>query len=327
MVRMDGIRLFDGHCDTVSRNCRPERDAYRAHGDLAANDGHLDLDRLERAYSGRCQFFALFGYPEDFPGRSREEIFQLEYGWFQGQMERHAGRVSQCRTGEEARQALALGRTAAFLSVEGAELLGCDPARLEEAHRLGIRAVNLTWNYANALSGSNAEEPERGLTALGREFVAEMQRLGMLVDVSHLSDPGFWDVAELAERAGVPFFASHSNARAVCPHKRNLTDEQITAIIKLQGTIGLNLCASFVGEPPTLSALISHVEHIWALGGTESLAVGGDWDGCNLAAGLKGVDGLTSLYEELLRRNTSETLVRALFFENLMRVVSEVCTM
>ena len=106
-----------------------------------------------------------------------------------------------------------------------------------------------------------------------------------------------------------------------------MTDEQITAIIKLRGTIGLNLCASFVGELPSLSALISHVEHIWALGGTENLAVGGDWDGCDLAAGLKGVDGLTSLYEELLRRNTSETLVRALFFENLMRVVSEVCTM
>ena len=113
----------------------------------------------------------------------------------------------------------------------------------------------------------------------------------------------------------------------MCPHKRNLTDEQITAIIKVQGTVGLNLCASFVGEPPTLDALIAHVEHIWALGGADSLAVGGDWDGCDLAAGLTGVDGLTALYEELLRRNHSETLVRALFFENLMRVVSEVCTM
>ena len=315
---MNPICLFDGHCDTVCRSCRPESDPHRTRGDLASNSGHLDLDRLQRAYGGSCQFFALFGYPEDFPGKTAEEIFQMEI---------HSDRVSHCRTGEEARRALSEGKTAAFLSVEGAELLGCDPARLEEAHRLGVRAVNLTWNYANPLSGSNAEEPERGLTALGQEFVAGMQRLGMLVDVSHLSDPGFWDVAELSERSGVPFFASHSNARSVCPHKRNLTDEQITAIIKIQGTIGLNPCASFVGEPPTLDALVAHVEHIWALGGADSLAIGGDWDGCDLAAGLTGVDGLTALYEALLRRNYSEALVRALFFENLMRVVSEVCTM
>lgn len=324
---MNPICLFDGHCDTVYRGSLPAEDPHRSRGDLASNSGHLDLNRLQRAYGRSCQFFALFGYPADFPGKAAEEVFRLEYGWFARQMEIHSGRAAHCRTGEEARQALSQGKTAAFLSVEGAELLDCDPARLEEAHRLGVRAVNLTWNYANPLSGSNAEEPGRGLTARGRAFVAEMQRLGMLVDVSHLSDPGFWDVAELAERAGIPFFASHSNARAVCPHKRNLTDEQITAIIKVQGTVGLNLCASFVGEPPTLDALIAHVEHIWALGGADSLAVGGDWDGCDLAAGLTGVDGLTALYEELLRRNHSETLVRALFFENLMRVVSEVCTM
>ena len=324
---MGSIGYFDGHCDTVLRGCLPEGDPHRSRGDLSSNDGQLDLDRLQGAYGASCQFFALFGYPEDFPGRTEEEIFRLEYGWFARQMEIHSGRAAHCRTGEEARQALSQGKTAAFLSVEGAELLDCDPARLEEAHRLGVRAVNLTWNYANPLSGSNAEEPGRGLTARGRAFVAEMQRLGMLVDVSHLSDPGFWDVAELAERAGIPFFASHSNARAVCPHKRNLTDEQITAIIKVRGTVGLNLCADFVGEPPTLDALADHAEHIWALGGADSLALGGDWDGCTLAGGLTGVDGLTALYETLLRRNHSETLVRALFFENLMRVVSEVCTM
>ena len=324
---MDPICLFDGHCDTVLRACLPEGNPHRTRGDLAANSGQLDLDRLQGAFGGSCQFFAMFGYPEDFPGKSREEVFGLEYGWFQDQMKRYAGRAAHCRTGAEARRAVARGKTAAFLSVEGAELLDCDPARLEEAHRLGVRAVNLTWNYANSLSGSNGSEPERGLTTRGRAFVAEMQRLGMLVDVSHLSDPGFWDVAELSEGAGIPFFASHSNARAVCAHKRNLTDEQITAIIKLQGTVGLNLCAEFVGSPPTLDALAAHVEHIWALGGADALAIGGDWDGCELAAGLADVAGLPALYEELLRRNHSETLVRALFFENLMRVVSEVCTM
>lgn len=316
---MPELDVFDGHCDTVLKCCLEG-------GGFGRNPYHVDLER-GRAFGRYAQFFALFGQPEDFPGLTPRETFEREYALFSREMEANSAIITHCRSGEEAEAAFAAGKMAAFLSVEGAELLDCDPARLEEAHRLGVRAVNLTWNYANSLSGSNAEEPWRGLTARGRAFVAEMQRLGMLVDVSHLSDPGFWDVAELAERAGIPFFASHSNARAVCPHKRNLTDEQITAIIKVQGTVGLNLCASFVGEPPTLDALIAHVEHIWALGGADSLAVGGDWDGCDLAAGLTGVDGLTALYEELLRRNHSETLVRALFFENLMRVVSEVCTM
>ena len=211
------------------------------------------------------------------------------------------------------------------LTVENGGIFARDGKLLDELRRAGLKMSGFTWNGENELGFPCGAAG--GLKYPGRRLAEALFAGGIYADVSHLSDPGFWDVAELAERAGIPFFASHSNARAVCPHKRNLTDEQITAIIKVQGTVGLNLCASFVGEPPTLDALIAHVEHIWALGGADSLAVGGDWDGCDLAAGLTGVDGLTALYEELLRRNHSETLVRALFFENLMRVVSEVCTM
>jgi len=147
----------------------------------------------------------------------------------------------------------------------------------------------------------------------------------MLVDVSHLSDPGFWDVAE--ELSG-PFFASHSNARAVFSHPRNLTDEQFTAIIDHNGVVGLNLYANFLGERADLDTAIAHLEHWLELGGERTVALGGDLDGCSsLPEGITGIQDLDRLWERLLQRNYSEALVRALFFENLMRVVSEVCTM
>ena len=230
------------------------------------------------------------------------------------------------RTGKaEAEAAFAEGKAAAFLSVEGAELLDCSLERLEEAHTLGVRAVNLTWNHKNALSGTNLEEPEKGLTPQGRAFVEKMGRLGMLVDVSHLSDPGFWDVAELVPG---PFFASHSNARQVFSHTRNLTDAQFTAIIDHNGVAGLNLYAQFLGERVDLDTVVSHLEHWLELGGERSIALGGDLDGCSqLPEGFRGVEDWERLWERLLQRNYSEALLRALFFENLMRVVSEVCTM
>ena len=208
---------------------------------------------------------------------------------------------------------------------QGGELLDCSLERLEEAWRLGVRAVNLTWNHANDLSGSNAEETDRGLSAQGRAFVDQMGRLGMLVDVSHLSDPGFWDVAE---RVDGPFLASHSNSRAVFSHPRSLTDAQFTAIIDHNGVAGLNLYARFLGERADVDTVVAHLEHWLELGGEQNVCLGGDLDGCSLLPeGIKGIQDLDRLWERLLQRNYSEALLRALFFENLMRVVSEVCTM
>ena len=316
------LDLFDGHCDAVFLR-------YLSGGGLRRNDGHVDLERMGK-YRRCAQFFALFGEPEptpvrDLSGKTHRELFLEEYALFEREMAANADLAAFCRTGAEAEAAFRSGRRAAFLSVEGAELLDCSLERLEEAHAMGVRAVNPTWNHVNALSGTNAEEPERGLTPQGRVFVRKMERLGMLVDVSHLSDPGFWDVAE--ELSG-PFFASHSNARAVFSHPRNLTDEQFTAIIDHNGVVGLNLYANFLGERADLDTAIAHLEHWLELGGERTVALGGDLDGCSsLPEGITGIQDLDRLWERLLQRNYSEALVRALFFENLMRVVSEVCTM
>ena len=309
--------LFDGHCDTILR-------CYLEGGGLRRQAGHLDLER--RRGKGRwAQFFATFGSPEDMPGRSLWEVFLEEYALFRSEMDANADLVAFCRTGEEARAAFAAGKTAAFLSAEGAELLDCDPDKLRLAHRMGVRIVNITWNHPNALSGTNAEEPDRGLSEQGRAFVKTMGELGMLVDVSHLSDPGFWDVMEITDR---PVVATHSNSRAVFPDPRNLTDEQFTAIINTNGVAGLNMYAGFLGEDPDFDTVISHLEHFLALGGENNVSMGGDWDGITqMPQGMSGIQDMEKLYEHLLRRNYSESLLEKVFYSNLMRVVNEVCSM
>lgn len=326
---MRKISLFDAHCDTLSRNVSTKHPFY-AGGGLRRNSGHLDLERLHTAFAPSAQFFAVFDSWDDensWKVVSLYSKFQAQYVLFAQTMAENTDLAVHCRTAAEAERTTAAGKVAAFLSVEGAELLDCDEGKLADAWEKGVRMVNLTWNFENALSGSNAEAPEKGLTARGRAFVCKMQQLGMIVDVSHLSDPGFWDVAELSQAAGAPFIASHSNSRALCSHKRNLTDEQFTAIIKSRGVAGLNLCDKFLAEEnPTLDDAVAHIEHFLALGGEENVAIGGDWDGCDLCPGVEGIGDIGLLYERLLRRGYSETLVQAIFYNNLMRVVREVCT-
>ena len=307
-----GICVFDGHCDTILHCWRTGESMLRTTGDL-------DLERGKR-FQKYCQFFAIFTMDDMAPGKTAYDVYEEQYALFCRQMEEHSGLAVLCRTAAEAEQAHRAGKIAAFLSVEGAHSLDCDLDKLRQAYDRGVRAVNLTWNNPNALSGTNCEETDRGLSQQGKDFVREMQRLGMLVDVSHLSDPGFWDVMELAEK---PIMASHSNVRAVCPHPRNLTDEQFTAIIKNQGVVGLNLCREFVGGREDLDMLIRHLDHFLSLGGERTVALGGDLDGCTAVDGVSDIAGWENLCEELLRRNYKETVVNDLFFNNLMRVVSK----
>ena len=303
------IWLFDGHCDTLSR-CLERRES------LGRNSGHVDLERTA-GFERWAQFFAIFG-------EGGREQFRAQYSLLSRWLTCYGHRIMLCRSGIEAEHAMEQGYNAVFLSVEGAGLLDCSIEQLKITYDLGVRAVNITWNHANALSGSNVEETQRGLSDQGEAFVQEMNRLGMLVDVSHLSDPGFWDVERLVPG---PFVATHSNARAVFSHPRNLTDEQFTAIIRHGGVAGLNLFSDFLGENPGIEDAVAHIEHFWALGGEQNVSLGGDWDGISRAPrGIGCIRDIERLYEALLKRNHQEALVRDLFYFNMMRVVKTVCT-
>lgn len=309
---MEHIPYFDAHCDTIYR-------CLRTGAQLRENDGHLDLRRAS-AFGRFAQVFALYQDPEEVPqGSTMVREGQLLHQKFLREMEQNRDVIVPCRTGAEVDRAAADGKMAAILSIEGAELIGCDPGQVETAAEWGVRLLNPVWNHANRLSGSNAELPEQGLTSYGRDFARRMEDCGIYPDVSHISDPGFWDLVRLARG---PVVASHSNSRALCPHRRNLTDDMFRAIRDSGGVVGLNLYRPFVGPAGTMEELTAHVEHFLSLGGEKTLCLGGDLDGCEeLAAGMEGIQDVPQLWQALADRGYPRQLLEDLFWNNLRRLI------
>lgn len=310
VTEIRNIPYFDGHCDTIYECMGKGRS-------LRENCGHVDLMRGQR-YGRRAQFFALFDNVRELPeGTAWTKLCQM-HDWFCAQAAENADVMALCRTGAEVDAAAAQHKTAALLSIEGADLLDCDMAHLETAASWGVRLLNPVWNNANALSGSCAQDAERGLSDQGRDFLRRMEELNIYADVSHLSDPGFWDLLRLTRR---PVVASHSNSRALCPHRRNLTDDMFRAIRDTGGVVGLNLYLHFVGGP-SMDDLVAHVEHFLSLDGEKTVALGGDLDGCEaLAAGMTGVESVAALYDALARRGCGEDLLADLFWNNWRRLL------
>lgn len=309
---MEHIPYFDAHCDTIYR-------CLRTGAQLRENDGHLDLHRAS-SFGRFAQVFALYQDPEEVPqGSTMVREGRLLHRRFLQEMEQNRDVMVHCRTGAEVDRAAADGKMAAILSIEGAELIGCDPGQVETAAEWGVRFLNPVWNHANRLSGSNAELQEQGLTSYGRDFVRRMEECGIYPDVSHISDPGFWDVVRLARG---PVVATHSNSRALCPHRRNLTDDMFRAIRDSGGVVGLNLYRPFVGPAGTMEELAAHVEHFLSLGGEKTLCLGGDLDGCGtLAAGMQGVQDMPRLWQALADRGYPRQLLEDLFWNNLRRLI------
>lgn len=278
---------FDAHCDTLSRCLQQGWSVWE-------NPGHLDLKRLS-AYELRGQVFALFADSDKIPEAERFETISAQAALLHEAKRKDPARMENC-----------------FLSVEGAELLGCDEGRLEEVKEWGVRWVNLTWNHPNALCGSCCSG--EGLTQKGRDFVRRCGQLGLGIDLSHLSDQGAWDVLRLE---AAPVLASHSNSRALRGHPRNLTDELFRAIVGSGGFVGVNFCIHFLGEKPAAETVADHLEHFLALGGENHLGLGSDFDGTDVPEDLSGVQDLPKLWAILERRGFSSELIHRLAWENL----------
>ena len=238
---------------------------------------------------------------------------------FLREMDENRDCITHCRTGAEVDEVVRRGKMAALLSIEGADLLDCEERNLETARSWGVRLLNPVWNRANSLCGTNCEEPDRGLSQKGKRFVRQMEEMDIYPDMSHISDAGFWDVIKTAQG---PVVASHSNARTLCPHPRNLTDDQFRAIQDSGGIVGLNLYRDFVGPQGTMEELAAHVEHFLNLSGEKTLCLGGDLDGCEaLAAGMQGIQDVPKLYAALQARGYSESLLEDVFWNNLRRIL------
>ena len=252
---MTNYRVFDGHCDTPI-------ELWLQNQPLLENTLAVSLARAQRL-GGWAQFFA-FCTAWVKAKLPRPEIFSRALDNFHAQLCENEDKITLCRTVSEAETAMQAGKCAAFLAIEGAEAVREDEGLLEHAYESGVRMISLVWNLPNGLAAPCGSD--EGLTETGRRFFKRAQALGMLVDVSHLSEKGFWDMIELAEK---PVLASHSNSFSVCPHPRNLTDDQFRAICDLGGTAGLNLYVPFLTEQPRASFddLRRHLDHFLELAG------------------------------------------------------------
>jgi len=304
--------IADLHCDVLCKLARNPALAFEA-----AEEGTsgLDVTRRRLADGGvDLQVFAVY-VPEDLPLRPESALREAELFWSQVLAAPGMKLVRQASDLEEARKN---GQTAALLSLEGADSLQGQWWALRLLHRLGLRLLGPTWNRANWACDGATEPRGAGLTQDGRRLVRECEETGILVDVSHLSERGFWDVAELAAR---PFFASHSNARAVRDHPRNLTDDQIRAIVAVDGLVGVTFVPWFLTdrEPARIDDVLRHVEHICGLGAENHLAFGSDFDGIDRhVEGLAHPGEYPALAEALLARYP-EPLVRGFLGGNARR--------
>lgn len=302
--------IGDLHCDTVSEILRKDEVLYE-------NSCHVDLLRMKKVF---CIFqsFALY------PGQKNALINCLIMAdKFFTEYYKNKGDLHLVLSSEDVDYSLDSGKTACLLMIEGGEVLQGSLAVLRILHRLGVRCMTLTWNYKNDIAcGALHSGRDTGLSDFGADVVSEMNDLGIIIDVSHLSDKSFWEVCELSH---VPVAATHSNSRALCSHKRNLTDEQIRFIIKSRGIIGLNFFPDFLGGDGGITEILRHIEHILSLGGEDSLGFGSDFDGVSrLGSGIHGVQSFPDVVLALRRASYSDRIIEKICFKNIVSYIKRV---
>ena len=310
------IPVFDFHCDTALALMGENLNSA---GSLAKNSCHIDLERAS-TLAGYAQCFACFttSIPEFMRGIDPVVVFERELATIQREIDKNSRRISIAYSPGEIEENRKKGIMSAILTLEGTAGIGFNPDLLEDLYMIGFRIVSLGWNEKNPLTGSNLTGG--GLTDLGKEFVKEAQRVGMLVDVSHISDEGFWDIMKITQ---APIVATHSNSRRLCNHSRNLTDDMFRAIAETGGLAGYNMCDEFTGEEPTLDMVCDHMFHFMELDPTgRSIALGGDLDGVDaMPRGFEGVQDWPKLSERLLQRGMDERTVRNIFWHNAIGVM------
>ena len=309
--------VFDLHCDTALALLG--EDVNQA-GSLASNKGHIDLNRAEKL-AGYCQCFACFTTPymEQWHHITPTLVFEREIATIQREIDKNKKRISIAYTPEDVIANQEKGKMSAILTIEGPAGFGFDPELLESMFLAGFRISTLGWNESNPLTGSN--QTGGGLTDLGKAYVRQAQSLGILVDVSHISDEGFWDIMKITQ---APVIASHSNSRALCNHSRNLTDDMFCAIRDSGGVVGINQFADFLGQKPTLDTVCDHILHFLELDPEgRHVALGGDLDGCEvLAEGFEGVQSYDALADRLIARGLDAATVQNIYWNNALGVMA-----
>lgn len=346
------MKVVDMHCDTISALLHKKRAGEAV--SLRENGGHLDLKRMQKG-KYLLQNFALFvelKSCED-PWDEVQAMLRL----YEEEMQKNADMILPVLTAGDIKKNAKQGKMSAMLTVEEGGVCGGSLAKLDALYAQGVRMMTLSWNYPNELCHPNLNrdqgrvvretanisdtlkademikaylntpDVQNGLTETGRVFVEHMEEIGMIVDVSHMSDAGFYDVLQCTKK---PFVASHSNARRVCPCVRNLSNDMIRNIGERGGVIGLNFCADFLTQlpagvynPGTIEAIVVHARHIATQGGVDCLGLGSDFDGIDTHAELPGADHMEKLWEVLKKGGFTERELDKIFTENVLRLYED----
>lgn len=312
------MSIIDLHCDTIYQLTNNKT------LNLKENNLAIDINKLKNAGS-LAQFFALFIDLNEHNKPFNRAMDMLNR--FYEEIEKNHHDIEVARNYNELTSNEAEGKISGFLTIEEGEAVEGSIKNLRNFYDLGVRLITLTWNYENSIGYPNCKKEfmNKGLKPFGIDMVEEMNKLGMIIDVSHLSDGGFYDVARYSNK---PFIASHSNSRLLCNHSRNLKDDMIKVISNKGGVIGINFEKSFLVEDGSRSSvedMINHIKHIYKIGGEGVISIGSDFDGINpdnLEIG--NMSQIDKLILGLESAGFNGELIDKILYKNALRVIKEV---
>lgn len=318
------MKYVDMHCDTITK-------LYKQSGNLSSNDMHIDINKLNK---GECllQNFAIFTNLAN----EDSNFTKASIDYYYSQLELNKDSIRPVYKYEDVLNNENNGYINAMLTLEEGSVVDKDLNNLNWFYDKGVRMITLTWNYPNGIGYPNVDlsvehnndptydfNTKDGLTDFGIEYVKRCNDLGIIIDVSHLSDKGFYDVCKYSDK---PFVASHSNARSVCKAGRNLTDDMIKMLAQKGGVTGLNYCSAFIDNDDqnftTIEGMVKHINHIVNIGGIDCVGLGSDFDGIENGLETKDASGVQLLYKEL-KKYYSEDDIEKIFYKNVLRVYSK----
>ncbi|KEI06120.1 dipeptidase [Clostridium botulinum] len=310
------MEVIDFHCDTISQ-------IYTNNCELLSNDFSVDIKKLQNAHS-LAQFFALF--VELNPKEDPFDVCCNMLNKFYDEISKNKNTISLATNYQELMKNKSENKISAFLTIEEGAVLKGSISNLKKFYDNGVRLITLTWNFPNEIGYPNAIAKFRneGLTPFGIELIHEMNNLNMIIDVSHLSDGGFYDVAKYSK---APFVASHSNSRSITNHPRNLTDDMIKIISEKGGIIGINFFGEFLGGGnfSKIEDMLHHIDHIKNIGGIDVLSLGSDFDGIDSILEIPNIGKIDKLIHALKLHGFSENDIEKIFYKNALRLIKEVC--
>ncbi|HLI51646.1 MAG TPA: dipeptidase [Thermomicrobiaceae bacterium] len=317
----NAVPIIDGHTDYLLSLLHSGRSFVEE-----TDQGHVDLPRAKRGNIG-AMLSAVFLPNDELPRNALIGTLRM-VDLLKRTVAESNGAMRQVYSYQDLVDCLDSGVFGAVLHYEGAEAIDPEFAVLRLSYELGLRSLGFTWSRPNIFAeGVGPENHGHGLTGLGKELVRQCNQMGILIDVSHLNEPGFWDVIETSEK---PFVASHSNVKAICGHERNLTDRQIKALAEKGGLMGLNYAVSFLvegaksGADVSLHQMVDHIEYVVNLVGIDYIALGSDYDGAGVPDGVKDASYDMNLVEALAERGFDDGQIAKICRDNWLRVFKDV---